>query len=62
MTQPAPGGATVATDISYIRARLQACLNLIDATPETDRDKRALVWMLVEELTGLVSRIWRWAR
>lgn len=54
------GETTAATDISYIRARLQACLRLIDATPEADN--KALVWMLVEELTGLLSRIWRWAR
>ena len=58
MTEP----KNVLTEVDYIADRLRACLRIIDATPQTVPDQKALVWMLVEELAGLVSRAWRWAR
>lgn len=54
----APPGSCIA----YIAERIRACLRLIEATPQTEQDQRALLWMLIEEIMGWLPRIWRAAR
>ena len=61
MTPTATAGEA-AHAVSFIAERLRACLRLIEATPSTPADQKALLWMLIEEITGWLPRVWRAAR
>lgn len=59
----APSGDLAATQLNYAEGRLRHCLRLIEATKESsESEKRALVFMLGEEFSALMARLWRAAR
>lgn len=59
---PTAAADDAAHAVSYIADRPRACLRLIEATPSDPAEQKALLWMLVEEITGWLPRIWRAAR
>lgn len=45
---------------NHLRARLEACLRLLDGAPESDT--RALLWMIGDEMICLLRRVWEVVR
>lgn len=62
MTTPTVEAGHSAHAIQFIAERLRICLRLIESTPDKEADQKALLWMLIEEMIGLLSRAWRFAR
>jgi hypothetical protein len=58
----APATTAQPTLMEFVRERLVLCLNLIDGCPQEAAEQKALAWILGEELTGLLARLWRAAR